>query len=89
MSWAISRSLEKSALFLPYKKRPNLSRFTFHALDMNRDMPAILTLLDELKPAYIVNFAAQRRGGAELGASRTVVRNQRRGDRRAEQSLEG
>ena len=55
----ISRSPEKSALFLPYKKHRDLSRFTFHALDMNRDMPAILSLLDELQPAYIVNFAAQ------------------------------
>lgn len=55
----ISRSPEKTALFLPYKKRPDLSRFTFHALDMNRDMPAILSLLGEIKPDYIVNFAAQ------------------------------
>ncbi|MHB9023839.1 MAG: GDP-mannose 4,6-dehydratase [Armatimonadota bacterium] len=54
----ISRSLEKSALFLPYMRRQG-AKFTFHQLDMNRHMPEILALIDETDPEYVVNFAAQ------------------------------
>lgn len=54
----LSRSPEKRALYLPYKKR-NLNRFEFHKLDLNNDMNLILKLFDELKPEYIVNFASQ------------------------------
>ena len=54
----ISRSPEKSSLFLPYKKRrdPN---FTFYQMDLNRDVDGILKLFNSFKPDYIVNFAAQ------------------------------
>lgn len=55
----VSRSPERSSLFLKYKERTDLSRYRYHALDMNRDMPAILELLDAERPAYIANFAAQ------------------------------
>jgi dTDP-glucose 4,6-dehydratase len=55
----ISRSPERSALFLRYKTRADLARYRYHALDMNRDMPALLALLDAEQPAFIVNFAAQ------------------------------
>jgi dTDP-glucose 4,6-dehydratase len=55
----ISRSPEKDAVFLPYKYRTDLSRFTFYQFDMNRDMEKVFSLLSERKPAYIVNFAAQ------------------------------
>lgn len=54
----ISRSPEKNALFLPYKKRQE-ANFIFHPLDLNRAMPQIIELLDTFKPGYIVNFAAQ------------------------------
>ncbi|MCF7866025.1 GDP-mannose 4,6-dehydratase [Candidatus Woesearchaeota archaeon] len=54
----ISRSAEKSDVFLTYKKQP-LERFTFHQLDLNKDIKKILDLLDELQPEYIVNFASQ------------------------------
>ena len=54
----ISRSPEKSTLFLPYKKR-NSSHFTFHQIDLNKDLEALTVLLDAFKPDYIVNFAAQ------------------------------
>lgn len=54
----ISRSLEKSALFLPYKRRQR-ANFTFYQLDLNRDMLKILELLDSSRPEYVVNFAAQ------------------------------
>jgi dTDP-glucose 4,6-dehydratase len=55
----ISRSPERSSLFLRYKQRSDLSRYQYHQLDMNRDIRVILGLMDKLKPDYIVNFAAQ------------------------------
>ena len=54
----ISRSPEKSALFLPYK-RHNQLRFSFYQMDLNQEMPDILRLLDSFEPEFIVNFAAQ------------------------------
>ena len=54
----LSRSPEKKALYLPYKKQ-NLARFKFHKLDLNNDMDLIFKLFDKLKPEYIVNFASQ------------------------------
>lgn len=54
----ISRSPEKSKIFLPYKRHSG-GRFIFHQLDLNTDMPAICRTLDTFKPDFIVNFAAQ------------------------------
>jgi dTDP-glucose 4,6-dehydratase len=54
----VSRSPEKSALFLPYKRFP-AAPFTFHRMDLNRDLAALRELLDRVRPAYVVNFAAQ------------------------------
>lgn len=62
----VSRSPEKDSLFLPYRKRQSLlHRFRFVQADLNRDMQALQDLLSEVKPAYIVNFAAQ----SEVGPS--------------------
>lgn len=55
----VSRSAERSRLALRYKLRKDLSNYRYHALDMNKNMPEILALLDSEKPAFIVNFAAQ------------------------------
>ena len=55
----VSRSPEKSDLFLPYKKRSDLSRFAFYQMDVNHDMSRLIALMDDLHPAYVVNFAAQ------------------------------
>ena len=57
----ISRSPEKSKLFLPYKNRPKktLENFTFQQFDLNHHTQEIVAYLDELQPEYIVNFAAQ------------------------------
>lgn len=55
----VSRSAERGPLFLKYRTRPDLSRYRYHALDMNRDMPKILEMLDAEQPDAIVNFAAQ------------------------------
>lgn len=54
----ISRSPEKKDFYLPYKK-PDLSRFEFRQLDLNRDIPDILKLFDKHNPEYVVNFASQ------------------------------
>jgi dTDP-glucose 4,6-dehydratase len=56
---AVSRSPQKSPLFLPYLEASDLSRLDFHQLDVNRDADRLLELLSERQPAYIVNFAAQ------------------------------
>jgi dTDP-glucose 4,6-dehydratase len=55
----VSRSAERSGLFLKYRGREDLSRYQYHQLDMNRDTSALLHLLDTEKPDAIVNFAAQ------------------------------
>lgn len=55
----VSRSPERSSLALRYKLRKDLSKYRYHALDMNRDMGKILAMLDEEKPDAVVNFAAQ------------------------------
>jgi dTDP-glucose 4,6-dehydratase len=55
----VSRSLERSPLFLKYRERKDLSNYTYHQFDMNRDLSALLNLLDAERPQWIVNFAAQ------------------------------
>ena len=53
-----SRSAEPISAFLPYKWHGH-SKFEFKQLDLNNDLPAIASLIHEVKPAYVVNFAAQ------------------------------
>jgi dTDP-glucose 4,6-dehydratase len=55
----LSRSAEKPDFMLRYRAHRNVGRFRFRQLDMNRDMDALLGLLDAERPDYIVNFAAQ------------------------------
>lgn len=54
----ISRSPEPFHAFLPYKWH-NHDNFTFYPLDLNSHLNEITTLLQDTKPAYVVNFAAQ------------------------------
>jgi dTDP-glucose 4,6-dehydratase len=54
----ISRSPEPDEALLPYKWVPH-DRFTFHALDFNRDLDRIEAVIREFASPYIVNFAAQ------------------------------
>lgn len=61
----VSRSPEKDPVFLRYRERDDLSRFAFRQMDMNRDMDALLAMLDTERPRYMVNFAAQ----SEVGPS--------------------
>jgi dTDP-glucose 4,6-dehydratase len=60
----ISRSPEKSALFLPYKRHQG-AQFRFYQMDLNRHMPQMIEHLDTFQPEYVVNFAAQ----SEVGPS--------------------
>src|SRR3989344_1487787 len=56
----VSRSDEYKPIFLPYLYKKNKSnRFTFHKLDVNQDTNNILALIDEVKPEYVINYAAQ------------------------------
>ncbi len=60
----VSRSLEKDALFLPYRAK-NSPHFTFEQIDLNQDLDKLDRLLEAFEPEYIVNFAAQ----SEVGPS--------------------
>ncbi len=53
-----SRSAEPITAFLPYRWHES-KNFEFHQLDLNRDLPAITTLIRDVRPDYVVNFAAQ------------------------------
>ena len=53
-----SRSYEPIDAFLPYKWHEN-ANFTFFPLDLNKDLDKITALLHDVKPEYVVNFAAQ------------------------------
>ena len=50
----ISRSNEATPEFLPYKWQ-DYDNFTFQQLDLNKDLPAITSVIREAKPAYVVN----------------------------------
>ena len=55
----ISRSPERSRLFLRYKSRSELSNYRYIQLDLNKQMEQLLDLLDEERAEYVINFAAQ------------------------------
>lgn len=57
----LSRSPEPHQVFLPYKwhNQENLRRFRFYQMDLNHDLAPIMELINEFKPDYVVNFAAQ------------------------------
>ena len=54
----VSRSKEPNDAFLPYRER-DCTNFTFHNLDLNKDLSQIIGLIRDAKPDYVVNFAAQ------------------------------
>jgi len=53
-----SRSHEPIDAFLPYKWHDH-ANFKFYPLDLNKHLTEITALMLEVKPAYVVNFAAQ------------------------------
>ncbi len=56
----ISRSLESNPVFLPYKKFADFDRyFKFYQLDINQNLPELMEVIEQFKPEYIFNFAAQ------------------------------
>ena len=55
----VSRSPEKSGLFLSYLANANRSRFGFRRINLNDDHEALFSLLEQRRPAYVVNFASQ------------------------------
>ncbi len=54
----VSRSPEKSSLFLSYKEREH-PLFRFQQIDLNHDLDKLAALLESFQPEYVVNFAAQ------------------------------
>ncbi len=54
----ISRSAEKSSLFLPYKKKDR-ENFKFHQINLNTEMSLLKEILKQFQPHYVINFAAQ------------------------------
>jgi dTDP-glucose 4,6-dehydratase len=56
----ISRSPQPHACFLPYRWTDSgAGKFSFHQLDLNGDLDAIMDVVNAARPAYVVNFAAQ------------------------------
>ena len=53
-----SRSMEPIDAFLPYKWHDH-TNFSFHHLDLNKNLPEIMSLIRDTQPDYVVNFAAQ------------------------------
>jgi dTDP-glucose 4,6-dehydratase len=57
----VSRSPEPNRVHLPYldKEGRHPDRFRFLRADLNHDLDALLAAMEQDKPAYVVNFAAQ------------------------------
>lgn len=53
-----SRSPEPIPAFLPYKWHGHRN-FRFHQLDINKNLAEMVELLNDVKPEYVINFAAQ------------------------------
>ena len=53
----ISRSPERRAMFLPYKRRKN-PRFTFHQINLVTEMDRLLHLIEQSRPQVVINVAA-------------------------------
>lgn len=56
-----SRSAEPAGCFLPYRWLPEAQQraFRFVRADLNHELAPLMNALDEFKPAWVVNFAAQ------------------------------
>jgi len=58
--FGISRSREPDPVFLPYHEvEQHKKKFHFFQYDLNYDVDAIIAVINDIKPEYIVNFAAQ------------------------------
>lgn len=54
-----NRSAETSSIFLPYRKVDGVGSYRFFQADINHDLDAILTRLDEFSPQVVIDFAGQ------------------------------
>ncbi len=54
----ISRSPLPDPVFLPYPKH-RLGAFHFHQLDLNHDLQKIMNTINDFRPDFVINFAAQ------------------------------
>lgn len=54
-----SRSPEPHPAFLPYKWEARPGKFQFYQHDLNKDLDALMVMVQREKPAYVINFAAQ------------------------------
>jgi dTDP-glucose 4,6-dehydratase len=54
-----SRSVEPHDVFLPYKRSAKGGRFSFRQFDVNHQLDDLIGWVQELRPEYVVNFAAQ------------------------------
>jgi dTDP-glucose 4,6-dehydratase len=55
----VSRSQEINNVYLPYKWNYNNVNFQFQSIDINNQLTELIEILNNFKPEYIVNFAAQ------------------------------
>ena len=55
----VSRSNEINDVYLPYKWESSIKNFKFYPIDINHQLSDLIEILNEFKPEYIVNFAAQ------------------------------
>ncbi len=55
----INRSPEPSPIFLPYRNNPRAEAYTFRRFDLNSDFQAVVSSLQEFKPAFVLDFAGQ------------------------------
>jgi len=55
----VSRSPLRGPVFISDRMREATDRFRYYQQDINRQMPDLLSLLDEQQPQWVVNFAAQ------------------------------
>ena len=55
----VSRSEEINDVYLPYKWNHINSNFKFYCIDLNHQLLELIEIINDYKPEYIVNFAAQ------------------------------
>ena len=55
----VSRSEEINNVYLPYKWLNKNVNFKFYSIDINHQLVELIEILNDFKPEYIVNFAAQ------------------------------
>ena len=55
----VSRSNEINDVYLPYKWGNKKENFKFYPIDINNQLAELVEILNDFKPEYIVNFAAQ------------------------------